>query len=84
MLVVSLFNLDNKVILRVSGRIRFTIFRKLILSISKKKIKRFLVQTLESKKRILKKRIFEKKILNIIRDPIIDFKKINLLKKEKI
>tara|TARA_B100000029_G_scaffold513141_1_gene611799 strand:+ start:1232 stop:2371 length:1140 start_codon:yes stop_codon:yes gene_type:complete len=84
LLIVSLFNLDNKVILRVSGRIRFTIFRKLILSISKKKIKRVLVQTLESKKRILKKRIFEKKILNIIRDPIIDFKKINLLKKEKI
>mgnify|MGYP001173421823 FL=1 len=82
--IVSLFNLKNKIILRVSGKIKFTIFRKLIFFISKKKIKRVLIQTLESKKKILKKKIFDKKILSIIRDPIIDHKKINFLKKEKI
>ena len=82
--IVSLFNLKNKIILRVSGKIKFTIFRKLIFFISKKKIKRVLIQTLESKKKILKKKIFDRKILSIIRDPIIDHKKINFLKKEKI
>ena len=39
---------------------------------------------MESKNRILKNKIFDKKNLSIIRDPIIDYKKINLLKKEKI
>ncbi len=82
--IVSLFNLKNKIILRVSGKIKFTIFRKLIFFISKKKIKRVLIQTLESKKKILKKKIFDRKILSIIRDPVIDHKKINFLKKEKI
>ena len=84
LLLVSLFNLSNEIILRVSGKIKFTIFRKLIFFISKKKIKRVLIQTLESKQRILKKKIFDKKILSIIRDPIIDYKKINFLKRKKI
>ncbi len=84
LLIISLFNLNNKIIFRVSGRIRFTFFRKLILLISKKKIKRVLVQTQESKNRILKKKIFNKNILSMVRDPIIDYKKINLLKTEKI
>ena len=39
---------------------------------------------MESKQRILKKKIFDKKILSIIRDPIIDYKKINFLKRKKI
>ena len=39
---------------------------------------------MESKKKILKKKIFDRKILSIIRDPVIDHKKINFLKKEKI
>ena len=43
-----------------------------------------MIQTLESKNRILKNNIYDKKILSLIRDPIIDYDKINLLKKEKI
>ncbi len=84
LLLVSIFNLNNQIIFRVSGKIRFTILRKLIFHISKKKIKKILIQTLESKNRILKKNIFDGKILNLIRDPIIDHKKIDILKKEKI
>jgi glycosyltransferase involved in cell wall biosynthesis len=84
LLLVSLFNLNNQIILRVSGKIRFTFIRKFIFSISKNKIKKVLIQTIESKKRILKKNIFNNKILNLIRDPIIDHKKINKLKKEKV
>ena len=84
LLIDSLFDLKNKIILRVSGKIRFTKLRKLIFLISKKKIKKVLIQTIESKNRILSKGIFNKKTLNIIRDPIIDHKKINRLKNEKI
>ncbi len=84
LLIVSIFNLNNKIILRVSGKIRFTILRKLIFYISKKKINNVLIQTLESKNRILKKNIFKNKILNLVRDPIINHNKINKLKKEKV
>ena len=84
LLLVSLFDLNNQIILRVSGKIRFTFIRKFIFFISKNKIKKVLIQTVESKKRILKKNIFNNKILNLIRDPIIDHKKINKLKKEKV
>tara|TARA_B100000902_G_scaffold385012_1_gene425866 strand:- start:9846 stop:10985 length:1140 start_codon:yes stop_codon:yes gene_type:complete len=84
LLVISLFNLDNKIILRISGKVRLSYIRKFIFFISKKKIKRVLIQTLESKNRFLKNKIFDKKSLSLIRDPIIDHKKIDLLKNEKI
>ena len=84
LLLASLFNLKNKIIFRVSGKIKFTLIRKFIYFISKKKIKKILIQTSESKNRIIQMKIFDKKNLSIIRDPIIDHKKINKLKKEKI
>lgn len=37
LLLVSIFNLNNQIILRVSGKIRFTTLRKLIFYVSKKK-----------------------------------------------
>jgi len=84
LLLSSIFNLNNRIIFRVSGKIKFTFFRKFIFLISKKKIIRVLFQTMESKKRILKTKIFENRILSLIRDPIIDHDNINKLKKEKI
>ncbi len=84
LLLSSIFNLNNRIIFRVSGKIKFTFFRKFIFLISKKKIIRVLFQTMESKKRILKTKIFENRILSLIRDPIIDHNNINKLKKEKI
>ena len=84
LLVVSLFNLNNKIILRVSGKIKFTCIRKLIFLISKKKIYKILIQTFESKNKILKKNIFDKNTIKLIRDPVIDHKKIDNLKKQPI
>lgn len=84
LLVVSLFNLNNKIILRVSGKIKFTLIRKLIFFISKKKIYKILIQTLESKNRILRNNIFDKNIIKLIRDPVIDHNKIDNLKKQPL
>ena len=56
LLIVTLFNLKNKIILRVSGRIKFTILRKLIFFMSKRSLKRVLIQTMESKKKNFKKK----------------------------
>ena len=84
LLIVSLFNLDNKIILRVSGKIKFTLSRKIIFFISRKKIFKVLIQTLEAKNRILKKNIFDKNTIKLIRDPVIDHKMINKLKRHQL
>jgi glycosyltransferase involved in cell wall biosynthesis len=84
LLIVSLFNLDNKIILRVSGKIKFTLSRKIIFFISRKKIFKVLIQTLEAKNRILKKNIFDKNTIKLIRDPVIDHKMINNLKRHPL
>ena len=82
--IISLFNLDNKVILRVSGKINFSFLRKINFIFASKKIVKILVQTNESRKRLVLSNLFEKNKIKILRDPIIDFKKINCLKKKKI
>ena len=84
LIIVKIFNLKNKVILRVSGKIKFTIFRKFILRFCKSKILRVLVQTTYSKKIIQKQNIFKPRSISLIYDPIIDLKKINKLKNVKI
>ena len=84
LLLSSIFNLNNKIVFRVSGKIRFTFLRRFIFFISKKKIIKVLFQTLESKKRILQTKIFKNHTLGLVRDPIIDHNNINKLKKEKI
>ena len=84
LLLSSIFNLKNKIIFRVSGKIKFTLLRKFIFFISKKKIIKVLFQTLESKKRILQTKIFPNHILGLIRDPVIDHNDINKLKKKKL
>lgn len=84
LLISALLNLKKNIIFRVSGRIKLTTLRKMIYFITKKTIKKVLVQTENSKKRVLKKNVFSKNKLKIIRDPIIDHLKINNLKKKKI
>ena len=85
LLLSSIFDLKNKIILRVSGKIRFTFFRKFIFFISKKKIIKVLFQTLESKKKELYRiKFFPKNILALVRDPVIDHNDIEKLKKEQI
>ena len=84
LLVIKIFNLDNKIIFRVSGKINFTIIRKFIFRFCKKKIFKILVQTTHSKKIILKQKIFNSNNILQLYDPVIDLKKINKLKKEKI
>ena len=84
LLLSSIFDLKNKIILRVSGKIRFNFLRKSIFFISKKKIIKVLIQTLESKKRILQTKIFSNDNLALVRDPVIDHNNIEKLKKEQI
>jgi glycosyltransferase involved in cell wall biosynthesis len=84
LLITKIFNLDNKIVFRVSGKINFSILRKFIFKFCKNKIFKILVQTTHSRKIILKQKIFKSSYVHLIYDPVIDLKKINKLKKEKI
>ena len=83
-IVVSLFDLRNKIIFRISGRVKYSCLRKIVWHYAKKNIKRILIQTKFAKKKLIKQRIFNKKKILFIEDPIIDLKEINDLKKKKI
>ena len=78
------FGLKNKIFFRISGKINFNLFRKIFYYLVRKKIDKILVQTNDSKKKILYKEIFHKSKVVFCYDPIIDLKKINILKKQKI
>ena len=84
LIISTLFNLDNKIIFRISGKINFSFLRSFLYKISKKKILKILVQTSFSKKRILKKKIFKKKNILYVYDPIINLKEVNRLKRKSI
>lgn len=84
LILTSIFNLKNKIIFRVSGKINFTYLRKLIYVLSKKHIKKILIQTQISKKKIVETGIFKKNKIIFLRDPIIDHELIKKMKKKKI
>ncbi len=84
MLLITFFNFKNKIIFRVSGKIKFSFLRRSIYSYCEKKIKYVLVQTKYAKKVFLKKQIFSKKKIVFIYDPVIDIEYIHRLKSKKI
>ena len=83
-IISSIFNLKNKIIFRVSGRIKYSFLRKAVWFLAKNKIDRILIQTKIAKKLLIEKKIFKKKKILYVEDPIIDLDKINFLKKQKI
>tara|TARA_B100000989_G_scaffold299017_1_gene291999 strand:+ start:28510 stop:29664 length:1155 start_codon:yes stop_codon:yes gene_type:complete len=82
--LVKFFNFKNKIIFRISGKIHYTLIRKMILSYSRDKIFKVLIQTKFSRKKLIEQKIYKKKQILYLEDPIIDLQKINKLKKKKI
>lgn len=82
--VISFFKLKNKIIFRISGKVKYTYLRKKIWSLTAENIYKIFVQTSFSKKKLIKEKIFDKNKIIFLEDPIINLKKINLLKKEPI
>lgn len=84
LLVVKIFKLNTKIIFRVSGKINFTFFRKLIYLFSRSNILAVLVQTKIAKTKLMKQNIYFSNKIFFIEDPVIDINKINEQKKKKI
>jgi glycosyltransferase involved in cell wall biosynthesis len=84
LILAKIFNLKNKIVFRVSGKINFSIWRKYILKFCKNKIFKIFVQTRYSREKLQNHKIFNISDIHLIYDPVIDLKKINKLKRQKI
>ncbi len=84
LIVVTVFNIDIDIILRISGRVKYNSFRKFIWKKCKHKIKFVTCPSNATKAEIIKLNLFKKDIIVTLYDPIIETKKILELKREKI
>lgn len=78
------FNIKTKLILRISGRPKLNILRKILWKLVSKKIYKVITPTDGTKEELIKSGIFEMDKITTIRDPIINLKKIIEFKNEKI
>ncbi len=74
----------TKIILRISGLPKLNFFRKILWKYLGNNICLVTTPTTLTRDFLIKNNIFDEKKIKILRDPIINCKKINLLKNEKI
>ena len=77
-------NFRTKLILRISGLPKLNFLRFILWKIVSNKIEHVVCPTEETKNYLLKKKIFKDHQLVFIPDPIIQIKKINILKRESL
>ena len=78
------FKLETKIILRVSGYPKLNILRFFIWRVMGKKIHKVVCPTVETRDYLIEKKIFDKKKIFVLKDPIIKISIINEKKKENI
>jgi glycosyltransferase involved in cell wall biosynthesis len=74
----------TKIILRISGLPRLNFLRRSLWKLFRNKIYLVTTPTNLTRKSLIKKNIFDEKKIKILRDPIINCKNINELKKEEL
>jgi|TARA_B110000259_G_scaffold188488_1_gene248133 glycosyltransferase involved in cell wall biosynthesis len=77
-----IFNFKTKLILRISGLPKLTLFRKLLWKISKNKIYLVTTPTIDTRTQLIQQNIFEAEKIITLRDPILSMKEITKSKKE--
>lgn len=82
MVLFLFFNFQTKLCLRISGKPKLNFFRKTLWKVSSHKIHKIFCPTIETKEYLINQNIFIKNIF-VLEDPVIEAKKINILKKEK-
>ena len=83
-LLARIFSFKTKFILRISGLPRLNIIRKLYWYVCGKTLDKITSPTEATLHELKKMKLFEENKLFLLRDPVIDVKKINQLKKMKI
>jgi len=79
--ILLFFNINTKVIFRISGYPRLNYIRKLFWKIAFKKVYKVTSPTLETRNKMIKENIVDEQKIILLRDPIISPKKINFLSK---
>ncbi len=82
--LILFFNFRCKFVLRISGYPQLNPIRKIFWKLCKKKINFIFCPTEDTKNKLSKEGIFEEKSCRVIKDPVINVKKINKFKKEEI
>ena len=82
-LLASIFMFKTKFILRISGLPRLNIVRKLYWLMCGKVLNKITSPTEATLNELREKKLFNNNKLFLLRDPVIDIKKINILKKKK-
>ena len=83
--MLFIFNkFKTELILRISGYPKLNFFRFILWKIASRKIKYIICPTKETKLFLLEKNIFKRNQVIYIPDPILNIKKINNLKREKL
>lgn len=83
LILFKLFNFKTKLCLRISGKPKLNLIRKILWKFSADKIYLVFCPTEETKEFLIKEKIFECDILTLY-DPVIFHKEMNKLKKKKI
>jgi glycosyltransferase involved in cell wall biosynthesis len=84
LMVIKIFNLDVKIILRISGRIKKNYLRLLIWKICKNKVKLITCPSNATRDDMIKLNIFDQNRIITLLDPILEPKLINKLKNENL
>ena len=84
LILKTIFNLETKIILRISGFPKLNFFRKTLWKLVSKKIDIITTPTLGTFKYLKKEKIFNENKIYLLRDPVVSISKINKLKKENV
>ena len=84
LIYLILFKFECKFILRISGFPKLNIFRKILWKYSGKRLHKIFSPTIDTKTMLVNLKIFSEEKIELLRDPIINIRTINSLKKEKI
>ena len=84
LIIVTVFNLNINVILRISGRVKYNPLRKFIWKFCKNKIRFVTCPSNATRNEIIELNLFEKDNIVTLYDPILEPKKIFQLKNESI
>ncbi len=84
LLLNFLFKFNTKFILRISGYPKLNILRKFLWKLWGKKLFKIVCPTEATKQYLIKKNIFDKNKIFVLKDPIVGISRINYLKKNEL
>ena len=84
LVLFRIFNFETKLIIRISGKPKLNVFRKLVWKFGSKNVHKIFCPTNETKKNLIEQKIFESKKIFVLNDPVFKVKDFCFLKKEKI